>query len=105
MREAVVTADPEHRTAAAPEIVVQITEFDGLGGTARCVVLGVEVKHRQMLPQLVAQIEQCQIGVRQFEQRSGLSSIQHVHLPSTSAPLKQDTEKTGGFYQGGSDAL
>lgn len=76
-----VPAHTEHGTVTAPEFLFQIAEFDGLGRTARRVVLGVEIQHRQVPAQGVEQVEQFQIGIRQFEQRSGLSCTEHAHLP------------------------
>ncbi|MBL8469025.1 hypothetical protein [Methyloversatilis discipulorum] len=56
-----------------------------------------------MLPELIAQIEQFQIGIRQLEQRSGLSCIQHAHLPSTRRDHGTSRAlESGGFYQAGS---
>lgn len=79
--KAFVPAHTEHGTVAAPELLFQIAEFDGLGRTARRVVLGTEIQHHQVPAQGVKQIEQFQIGIRQFEQRSGLSCTEHAHLP------------------------
>lgn len=97
--ETFVPAHAEHGTVAASEFLIQIAEFDGLGGAARRVVLGVEVQHHQVPAQSVEQVEQFQIGIRQFEQRSGLSCTEHEHLPSLGKQPESGHPETPGFYQ------
>jgi hypothetical protein len=85
MGEAFIPAHTDDNAVAPPEIFLQVAEFDCFCGAARGVILDVEIKHRQMPPDVFAQVEQFKIGIRQFEQRSGFPCIQHARPPAAQA--------------------